>query len=108
MRVYVKRLRSRGVVLNRSQRASEPEAQGELFVEERMDSMLKRSVRVARLLSTSDGIKRELLPPLWDVTLVAMAQNGFTLAGFERIGNCRGNADFAQSWWCQQAGRPGR
>ena len=102
MRFKVQRIRAHGIVLARGQRAATPEARGDLFVEEHADEALRRTVRMARLLSASDGIKRELLPPLFDVTLVAMAQSGFTLTGFERIGNGREDAEYAQSWWCQQ------
>ena len=101
MRAKVRRLRARGVVLPRQGAARDADAQGELRVEEHGDGLLGRSLRTARLLSTSDGIHRDLLPPLYDVNLVAMAQNGFTLTGFERIANGKESADYAQSWWCQ-------
>jgi len=101
MRFKVQRIRARGVVLARGKRAAEGDVAGELFVEEHVDETLRRTVRMARLLSVSDGIKRELLPPLYDVALVAMAQGGFTLTGFERVGNGREDAEYAQSWWCQ-------
>lgn len=102
MRFKVQRIRARGVVLTRTARAADGDTVGDLFVEEHMDGTLKRTVRMARLISAGDGLRKELLPPLYDVMLVAMAQNGFTLTGFERIGNGREDAEFAQSRWCQQ------
>ncbi len=101
MLAKVRRLRARGVVLPRQGAARDADVQGELRVEAHGDGLLGRSLRTARLLTTSDGIHRDLLPPLYDVTLVAMAHNGFTLTGFERIARSEENVDYAQSWWCQ-------
>lgn len=101
MHFKVQRMRARGVVMTRGERSSQDEASGELRVEEHGDGLLGRSLRTARLLSTGQGIHRDLLPPLYDVTLVAMAANGFTLTGFERIGEGKGTVEYAQSWWCR-------
>ncbi|MCQ3000711.1 hypothetical protein NLO98_13205 [Pseudomonas syringae] len=39
----------------------------------------------------------DILPPLLDVQVTGMAQNGMNLTGVEQIGD----AFYAQSWWCR-------
>jgi hypothetical protein len=67
---------------------------GDLRVEYLLDRVRLRHLRVARLVDGSSPIRRELLPMLLDVQLVAMSPGAFTLAGLERIDG----AEYAQAW----------
>jgi hypothetical protein len=53
---------------------------GELYVDERRDADLNRTVRVARF-SEPTFPDRDLLPPLHDVQLVSAKPDLFTLTG---------------------------
>jgi hypothetical protein len=105
LRFIVMRLRDAGVVVDRRGRGQPQPVEGELRIEHRPDSELGRQVRVARLLSTTRTMSPDLLPPLADVAIIAMASGGFTLTGVERIGSVA----YAQSWWVRPAdGAAGR
>ncbi|HVO89587.1 MAG TPA: hypothetical protein VMV45_13675 [Casimicrobiaceae bacterium] len=66
---------------------------GDLRVEYLHDPQRLRYLRVARLVDVASPLK-DLLPMLYDVSLVAMNPCAFTLSGFERLDG----AEYAQSW----------
>ena len=55
---------------------------GELYVDERRDADLNRTVRVARFTEPTFP-DRDLMPPLHDVQLVTAKPDLFTLTGYE-------------------------
>jgi hypothetical protein len=101
VRFIVMRLRESGVVVDQRARNRPEPVEGELRIEHRQDSELGRPVQVARLLSTTRTMSPDLLPPLTDVAIVAMASSGFTLTGMERVGSVA----YAQSWWVRPVDR---
>jgi hypothetical protein len=58
---------------------------------------LHRYVRTAMLFRDLEILHRDDRPMLYDVHIVAMSPQTFTLAGFERVNG----ADYAQSWLVQ-------
>ena len=59
------------------------------------DEELRRYVLTAKLFPDGAGVLALAgLPELYDVRMVAMSQQAFTLSGLER----EGGADYAQSW----------
>jgi hypothetical protein len=67
---------------------------GDLRVEYLTDALHLRPVQMARLLSFTNIKKGDLLPPLYDVRLIAMSPAAFTLGGLERLDG----AEYAQTW----------
>lgn len=99
MRFSVVYLQFRGQAVDGSRIIAERPRVGELRVEHAQDAELHRPLRVVRLIRTDQSLDPDLLPPLLDVSLVAMSGLGFTLTGFERIeGRC-----YQQSWWARPA-----
>jgi len=95
MRFAVRFLRYRGRVvpwrdvINRAPRV------GDIRIEETRDDDLRRYVRSAKLYPDEVAVVHTAaLPELYDVRVVAMSQQAFTLSGLERIEG----ADYAQSW----------
>src|SRR6476661_9998690 len=95
MRFAVRFLRYRGRVvpwrdvINRAPRV------GDIRIEETRDDDLRRYVRSAKLYPDEMAVVHAAaLPELYDVRVVAMSQQAFTLSGLERIEG----ADYAQSW----------
>jgi hypothetical protein len=96
MMATVSRLRVRGVRIGA--KASAP-ATGDLKVEEFVASGFGRAVKVARLLHPERPLSvPELLPPLFDVTLLQMDKEHLVLAGIERESIEGRVTDFAQTW----------
>ena len=58
------------------------------------DTVHQRPVQMARVIQTESVRKPDLLPPLYDVRLIAMSPTAFTLAGLERLDG----AEYAQAW----------
>ena len=76
-------------VINRAPRV------GDIRIEETRDDDLRRYVRSAKLYPDEVAVVHTAaLPELYDVRVVAMSQQAFTLSGLERIEG----ADYAQSW----------
>lgn len=94
MRFAVRLLRRRGRLLSRSDVANQPPVVGDLRVEEMMDAVYGRYVRMACLRSEQHAVGRSLVPDLYDVHLIGMSQIAFSLSGIERVDS----AEFAQSW----------
>ena len=61
--------------------------------------MLKRYARTAQLFRDMEILHRDDRPTLYDVQIVAMSPQAFTLARFERVAE----AEYAQSWLVQGA-----
>lgn len=93
--------RQRGVAQSPRDLAHAEGRVGELLVGERQDELLRRTSRVATL-SGGDGRRVDLLPPLYDVTLLWVAPQGFVLAGTERVVLPDGRAlELSQAWWAR-------
>jgi hypothetical protein len=92
----VTRLRVKGVRVRSD--AGVP-AVGELKVEEFAKSAFGRTVKVARLTHPERPLSApELLPPLFDVTLLKMDKEHLVLAGIERESIEGRITDYAQTW----------
>jgi hypothetical protein len=104
VRFRVVRTRLRGVALPLRDLGAEPAFLGELLVSERHDPLLRRSTRVATLVEGVRPGENEVLPPLYDVTLVWMAPQGPVIGGTERlrVGRRAELTEFAQAWWCRE------
>jgi len=95
VRFAVRRLRYRGRVVPWRDVVNRAPEVGDVRIEEIRDDELRRYVRTARLFP-DDGrvVAGTVLPELFDVRVIGMSQQAFTLAGLERIDG----AEFAQSW----------
>jgi len=76
---------------------------GEMTITEQRDDVLHRISRVARVI---DFQRRpmDLLPPLFDATLLWMSNDQLALTGFERDDTTGTATDFAQTWLCEEIG----
>jgi hypothetical protein len=95
VRFAVRLLRYRGRVVPWRDVVNRAPKVGDVRIEEIRDDELRRYVRTARLFP-DDGrvVARTPVPELFDVRIIGMSQQAFTLAGLERIDA----AEFAQSW----------
>jgi len=93
----------RGRPLARRQLANLRPLAGDVRVEYLLDRVRQRHLRIARLVDDASPMRRELLPMLLDVQLVAMSPGAFTLSGFERVDG----AEFAQAWLAVASERGG-
>jgi hypothetical protein len=96
MRFAVRLLRCRGRLLSWREVVNQPALVGDLRVEELRDRELHRYVRTAQLFRELEVLYRDR-PTLYDVHIVAMSPQAFTLAGFENVDG----AQYAQSWLVQ-------
>lgn len=94
MRFVVRFLRSRGRILPWRDVMNQTPKYGDLRIEECLDRDLRRYVRAARLFDEGNVLSSNNLPELFDVRLMAMSQQAFTLTGFERADG----VEYAQSW----------
>ena len=77
---------------------------GELLLTEHRDDLLRRTTRVATLTGIGDAKSAELLPALYDATVVWIAPQGLVLSGTERIALEDGRrAELGQAWWARLA-----
>ena len=106
MRYGVVRVRSRGVLVPRRTLSILVPVVGELRVAEERDEQLGRPVLRATLVDPVTAHTRELLPALHQPVLLWMGPNGFTLGGYERVGDGDRLADFAQTWWVRPVEAP--
>jgi hypothetical protein len=97
MHFPVRLLRFHGRALPWREVVNRPALVGDLRVEEVRDDELHRYVRTATLWRDLEILHRGDRPTLYDVRIVAMSQQAFTLAGFERIDA----VEYAQSWLVQ-------
>lgn len=96
MHFAVRLLRRRGRALPRREVVNQPALVEDLRVEETRDGGLRRYVRTARLFRDMEILHRDDRPTLYDVHIVAMSPQAFTLTGFERVDE----AEYVQSWLC--------
>lgn len=94
MRFAVRPLRYRGRILPWREVVNRPALVGDLRIEECRDEELKRSLRTALLWDSSSVLPSEKRPRLFDVHIIGMSPQAFTLSGFERIAG----AEYMQSW----------
>lgn len=99
MRFGVIRVRSRGVLIARRTLKMVVPIVGDLRVNEEHDGQLGRTTLRATLVDPATARTRELLPALHQPVLLWMGPNGFTLGGYERLGDGEPLTDFAQTWW---------
>jgi hypothetical protein len=97
MHFAVRLLRRRGRMLPWREVVNHPPLVGDLRIEEIRDGALHRYIRTARLFRDMEILHRDDRPTLYDVHIVAMSPQAFTLAGFERVEE----AEYAQSWLVQ-------
>ena len=77
---------------------------GELLLGEQQDTLLRRTTRVATLTRIGDAKSAELLPPLYDATVLWIAPQGMVLSGTERIALGDGHqTELGQAWWVRLA-----
>ena len=67
---------------------------GDLRIEECRDEDLKRNLRTALLWEGASVLSSESRPRLYDVHIIGMSPQVFTLSGFERIDG----VEYMQSW----------
>jgi hypothetical protein len=67
---------------------------GDLRIEECRDEELKRNLRTALLWDDYRVLPSGARPRLFDVHIIGMSPQAFTLSGFERIDG----AEYMQSW----------
>ena len=94
MRFAVRFLRYRGRIVPYREVVNRPTLVGELRIEECHDHELHRYVRTATLHHELASTYRADMLRLYDVRLMAMSPQAFTLTGLERIDG----AEYAQSW----------
>jgi len=94
MRFAVRFLRYKGRVLPWRDVVNRPALVGDLRIEECRDEELKRYLRTARVWDDWSVVGKAERPTLYDVHIVAMSPQAFSLSGFERIDG----AEYAQSW----------
>jgi hypothetical protein len=98
MRVRLVEMRKAGVAVPRRMLSDRFTIvrRGSLVILDVTDQGLRRQVKVARLMDVLGGM-RELVDP----HIIWANEDRFTLAGFERSKNERGESvDYAQSWLC--------
>jgi len=97
VRFAVRLLRHRGRVLPWREVVNRPPLVGDLRIEEIRDEELRRYLRTA-LLSDDFSVRPAAdRPCLFDVHIVGMSPQAFSLTGFERVDG----AEYAQSWLVQ-------
>lgn len=95
MRFAVRFLRYRGRVIPWRDVVNRAPRIGDLRIEETRDDELRRYVRTAKLFPLEGASFASLrLPELYDVRMIGMSQQAFTLAGLERVESI----EYAQSW----------
>jgi hypothetical protein len=87
-------MRFRGRPLPQAELANRSPWIGDLRIEEIRDEQLMRYVRTARVLVLDRPRATNVLAELFELQIIAMSPQAFTLSGYERIGDqC-----YAQSW----------
>lgn len=96
MKCSVQRLRQDGC---RKKGVLPSVVKGSLSVDELTQSAFGRAVRVARLVdSQRPSAAPEVIPSLFDVSLLQISTDRIVLAGFERITSPEGIRDVMQTW----------
>ena len=94
MRFAIRLLRHRGRVIPWRDVVNRAPKVGDIRIEETRDDELHRYVRTAKLFPDDCVVHGAALPELYDVRVIGMSQQAFTLAGLERLGG----VEYAQSW----------
>jgi len=94
VRFAVRLLRYRGRVLPWREVVNRPPLVGDLRIEEVRDEELRRYLRTALLWGDLSVRPAPDRPCLFDVHIVGMSPQRFSLTGFERVDG----AEYAQSW----------
>jgi len=97
VRFTVRLLRFRGRVLPWREVVNRPPLVGDLRIEEVRDEELRRYLRTALLWDDLSVRPAKERPCLFDVHIVGMSPQAFSLTGFERVDG----AEYAQSWLVQ-------
>ena len=94
MRVEIRPMNLRGKVMRKAERDALAPARGKLKILENRIHSLGRTVRVAQVLSTTDGSESELLPELLDAEVLWLDGVVMRVRGTEMVD---GTA-FGQTW----------
>jgi hypothetical protein len=94
MRVEIRPINLRGKPLKKAERDALAPARGKLKVFENRIHSLGRTVRVAQVVSATDGTETELLPELLDADVLWMEGDTIRVRGTELVD---GTA-FGQTW----------
>jgi hypothetical protein len=94
VRFSVRFLRYRGRILPWRQVINRPALVGDLRIEECRDDDLHRYVKTASLWDERSVLNSADRPHLFDVRIIGMSPQAFTLTGFERVDG----VEYAQSW----------
>jgi hypothetical protein len=94
VRFAVRLLRHRGRVLPWRVVVNRPPLVGDLRIEKVQDEELRRYLRTAQLWDDGRVLPSRDRPCLYDVHIVGVSPQAFSLTGFERIDG----AEYAQSW----------
>lgn len=94
MRVEVRPMNVRGKVLKAAERKALPATRGKLKVFENRIHSLGRTVRVAQVVSATDGTETELMPELLDADVLWVEGDAIRVRGTELVD---GTA-FGQTW----------
>jgi hypothetical protein len=94
MYFLVRPLRRQGKPLDSDAASSYVARPGYLTIADEDDPENRRATRVARFRIGPEPRALETMSPLFDVVIVGMGKNGFTIAGIER----QTAAEYAQSW----------
>jgi hypothetical protein len=98
VRFAVRLLRYHGRVIPWREVINRPPLVGDLRIEEVRDEELRRYVRTALLWNEHSVLPSRDRPCLFDVHIVGMSPQAFSLTGFERVDG----AEYAQSWLVHQ------
>jgi hypothetical protein len=99
VRFAVVRTRHWGKKLTERELSHQAPVVGELECFSVDDEHLHRPVRVAKLTTTSDARRPELIPALYDAEIINLGSTGATITGVERLISDRGMFEVCQSWW---------
>ena len=105
MRFRVTPTHYRGIARPKRETAHADGIVGDLVTCNRTDELLKRTTLVATLMDPKGGAKApELLPALYDATIVLIASGGMMFRGCERIDLDDGEiGEYVQGWWVRTA-----
>lgn len=89
------KIREAGVQIPKGELKYQVTHTGDLKVIDTLENGYNRVVKVAQFTTDGMGYVMEL----FDVELVWMNDDRFTLKGIEKVASDRGQIEYAQSWW---------
>ena len=98
MRFAIRLLRHKGRILPWRDVVNRSPLVGDLRIEETRDEDLRRYVRTALLWDEQSVLPSARRPCLFDVHIVGMSPQAFSLSGFERVDG----TEYSQSWLVQR------